>query len=135
MIDLSKYRIIDLSHELVPGERKIDGQYLHGEPFFGRPIEVQEFMAYGARMHFVQSQTHNGTHSEAPYKYSDTGADIAAMPLESYMGVAAACNFTGKKAGDPITPGDLQQAGVKPGDIVLAWGSADTNGNPPYLFG
>ena len=36
MIDLSKYRIIDLSYELVPGERKIDGRYLHGEPFYGR---------------------------------------------------------------------------------------------------
>lgn len=55
MIDLSKYRIIDLSHEMVPGEQKIDGHYLHGEPFFGRSVEVQEFMAYGARMHFIQS--------------------------------------------------------------------------------
>ena len=37
MIDLSKYRIIDLSHEMVPGEQKIDGHYLHGEPLF-RPL-------------------------------------------------------------------------------------------------
>ncbi|SVD28933.1 uncharacterized protein METZ01_LOCUS381787, partial [marine metagenome] len=36
MIDLSRYRIIDLSHELLPGERKQDGVYLHGEPFYGR---------------------------------------------------------------------------------------------------
>ena len=43
MIDLSKYRIIDLSLEIVPGERKIDGSYLHGEPRWGRPLEVQEF--------------------------------------------------------------------------------------------
>jgi protein-tyrosine-phosphatase len=27
MIDLSKYRIIDLTHELTPGERKLDGRY------------------------------------------------------------------------------------------------------------
>ena len=52
MIDLTKSRIIDLSHEVVPGERKVDGRYLHGEPGHGRPVEVQEFMAYGARMHF-----------------------------------------------------------------------------------
>ena len=45
MIDLSKYRVIDLSYELLPGERKIDGRYLHGEPFVGRPIQVQEFIA------------------------------------------------------------------------------------------
>jgi hypothetical protein len=31
MIDLSKYRVIDLSYELIPGERKIDGTYTHGE--------------------------------------------------------------------------------------------------------
>jgi hypothetical protein len=41
MIDLSKYRIIDLSYELVPGEQKIDGRYLHGEAFYGRQVEVQ----------------------------------------------------------------------------------------------
>ena len=32
MIDLSKYRIIDLSREMVPGESKTDGRYLHGDP-------------------------------------------------------------------------------------------------------
>ena len=30
MIDLSNYRTVDLSHEMVPGEQKIDGPYLHG---------------------------------------------------------------------------------------------------------
>ena len=29
MTDLSKYRIVDLSHEMVPGEQKIDGHCLH----------------------------------------------------------------------------------------------------------
>ncbi len=81
MIDRSKYRIIDLSYELVPGEQKIDGRYLHGEPFYGRPIEVQEFIAYDARMHFIRTQTHNGTHVEAPYKYDENGADDGSMPL------------------------------------------------------
>src|SRR5579872_5885181 len=98
MIDLSKYRVIDLSHEMVPGERKISGHYLHGQPVHGRPIEVQEFTAYGARMHFFQGQTHTGTHAEAPYKYHENAADIASMPVESYLGEAAACNFTTKRA-------------------------------------
>ena len=118
MIDLSKYRIIDLSHELVPGERKIDGRYLHGEPFHGRPVEVQEFMAYNARMHHIQSETHNGTHVEAPYKYADDGADIASMPVESYMGEAVVCDwverFYGRIVGDsllaPLFPDDLTES-------------------------
>ena len=35
MIDLSRYRIIDLSHELFPSEQKTDGRQRHGKPFFG----------------------------------------------------------------------------------------------------
>ena len=100
MIDLSKYRIIDLSHEMVPRERKMDGRYLHGEPFCGRAVEVEEFMAYGARMHFIHSQTHNGTHVEGRYKYADDGPAMAEMPPELYLGSAVACNFTGKGAGE-----------------------------------
>lgn len=133
MIDLSKYRIIDLSYELVPGERKIDGRYLHGKTFYDRPIEVQEFIAYGARMHFIQGQTHTGTHVECPYKYSETGADFGTMPLTLFMGEAAACNFTHKKAGEAITSEDFRHAGVKAGDIVLAWGSPETASNRPYI--
>ena len=70
MIDLSRYRIIDLSHELTPGERKRDGRYLHGDPLHGRPVEVQEYEAYNARMHAIQGHTHCGTHAEGAYKYA-----------------------------------------------------------------
>ena len=133
MINLSKYRIIDLSYELLPGERKMDGRYLHGQPFYGRWIELQEFIAYGARMHFIQSQTHNGTHAEAPYKYSETGADCVQMPVECYMGEAVVCNFSRKKAGEPITVEDVKSCGVKAGDIVLAYAGKETLSNPPYM--
>jgi kynurenine formamidase len=131
MIELSKYRVIDLSYTLLPGEQKIDGHYLHGEPFFGRWIEVQEFIAYGARMHFIQSQTHNGTHAEVGYKYSETGQDFETMPVECYMGEAVVCKFTDKRAGGPITVADLQKFNIKAGDIVLAW--APKLDKPPYM--
>ena len=132
MIDLSNYRIIDLSYELTPGERKIDGRYLHGSTFYDRPIEVQEFIAFGARMHFIQGQTHTGTHVESPYKYSDTGPDFGTMPLNLFMGEAAACNLTHKK-GQAIMPDDFREAGVKSGDIVLAWCNSDTPDDMPYM--
>tara|TARA_Y100000588_G_C14079008_1_gene849297 strand:- start:232 stop:906 length:675 start_codon:yes stop_codon:yes gene_type:complete len=126
MIDLSKYRIIDLSYEMIPGEMKINGQYLHGEPFVGRTIEVQEFMAYGARMHFIQSQTHNGTHCEGAYKYLDEGPDMAGMPLASYIGEAVITDFTHKGPGDQIISADeMRQAGVGADDIVLVRTNAD----------
>ena len=130
MMNLSKYRVIDLSQELIPGEHRIDGHYLHGEPAAGRPIEVQEYTAYGARMHAVQGHTHCGTHTEAFYKYAEDGADLAAMPIESYLGEAAACNFTTREPGAPISAGDLAEAGVRSGDIVLAWG----NEQPPEAW-
>lgn len=135
MIDLSKYRIIDLSHELFPSEQKTDGHQRHGKPAFGeRAIDLQEFYHAqdDSRMHFIQSQTHNGTHVEAPYKYSETGADSASMPLETYLGETAACNFN-HKAGQPITPDDLRDAGVGTGDIVLAWGPPKDRADSPYL--
>src|SRR6185295_14211907 len=133
MINLSSYRIIDLSPELLPGELKIDGQYQHGDPWQGRPIEVQEFIAYNARMHFIQGQTHTGSHVEAPYKYSATREDAGSVPLASYIGEAVVCNFSAKRANEPITVDDLRQANIKTGDIVLAWGSAEHSPNPPYF--
>jgi kynurenine formamidase len=133
MIDLSKYRVIDLSYELVPGERKIDGRYRHGEALFDRPIEVQEFIAYGARMHFIQGQTHSGTHVECPYKYSEDGPDFADMDLTTFMGEAVACDFTHKESGDPITTDDFRHCGVKENDIVLAWCKEPTGDDPCYI--
>ena len=133
MIDLSKYRIIDLSHEMVPGEQKIDGHYLHGEPFFGRSVEVQEFMAYGARMHFIQSQTHNGTHCEGAYKYLDEGPDMAGMPLASYIGEAVVCDLSHKGIGEGIRADEFRRAGVQSGDIVLVRTNPEHSGELPYF--
>ena len=133
MIDLSKYHIIDLSYEMTPGEQKIDGRYLHGDCLFGRPTEVQEFIAYGARMHFIQGQTHSGTHSECAYKYSESGPDFVDTPVEKYMGEAVVCNFSNKKGGEAITVADFQKFGVKKDDIVLAYCSEETLSDIPYI--
>jgi arylformamidase len=124
MIDLSKYRIIDLSYELFPGEMKVDGHYLHGQPFYGRATEVQEFFAYGARMHFIQTQTHLGTHAECDYKFFDAGAEFPDMPLSSFMGEAVACNLSHVGAGEVVTLANMQRFYIKAGDIVLIWGKA-----------
>ena len=133
MIDLSKYRIIDLSYELIPGERKIDGTYTHGTTWVDRPIEVQEFMAYGARMHFIQAQTHLGTHCEAAYKYLDEGPDAARMPLEAYLGEAVFCDFSDRKGGEAITAEDFEKEGVKEGDGVLIRTDAELRGDLPHM--
>ena len=71
-------------------------------------------------MHFIQSQTHNGTHAEGTYKYAEEGPDMAGMPLASYLGEAVVCDFSAKAPGEAIEPDDLRRAGVRRGDIVLA---------------
>lgn len=126
MIDLSKYRVIDLSHEMWPSEQKTTGRHRHGRPCFGeRPIELEEFYHAddGARMHFFRSQTHNGTHVEAAYKYDEKGNDAADTALDMYMGEAVAINFSDRSGA--LNPEDFGDAGVKRGDIVLAWGKPD----------
>ena len=37
MMDLSQYRVIDLASEVIPGEQRIDGHYLHGDPAANAP--------------------------------------------------------------------------------------------------
>ena len=133
MLDLSRYRILDLSRELVPGERRVDGEYLRRLPAAGRGLEVTEFTAMGARMHFIEGQTHLGSHVEAPYKYAADAADVAALPLSACFGPAAACDFSGLAPGTPITAAHFRQYDIRPGDIVLAWGSASDQGAMPHL--
>lgn len=134
MINLNNYRIIDLSSEILPGESKIDGRYLHGEENqTGRPVEVTEFIAYAARMHHMKGQTHCGTHVEGTYKYDEQGADMADMPLENYIGEAIIGDFSHKSVGQEITADELEEAGVKGGDIVLLRGKVGPSDQRPHL--
>ena len=132
MIDLSNYRIVDLSYELVPGERHINGEYLPGEPWYGRSLELQEFFFSTARMHFLQAQTHLGTHCEAPYKYQD-GPDVAGTDQSSYLGEAVVCDFSAKAGGEAITGADFAQAGVQRGDLVLVRTGKDLGDARPVM--
>ena len=124
MIDLSKYRILDLSHELFPSEQKTDGHHRHGEPLNGRPVELSEFYHSDDLTHALYPEPDSQWDARRSNKYSETGADLASMPIETYLGEAVACNFT-HKAGQPITPDDLQKADIKQNDIVLAWSGPD----------
>ena len=49
MIDLSRYRVIDLSLELIAGEQRIDGHYLHEEPAAGLPVKLRQATAIWTR--------------------------------------------------------------------------------------
>ena len=75
-IDLTKYRLVDLSFEVVSGE-----------------IEDRPFDAVRGRLiddcfkfDVTRTHTHVGTHVELPAHYWEDGADVMAFPLEAFMG-------------------------------------------------
>jgi kynurenine formamidase len=123
MIELEKYRIIDLSSEVQPGVLKADGEYVHGKEI--RRFEIRQFVYAPDKtfMHWVETETHIGTHVEMPAHYSEDGKAAAEMPLESFMGEAVVLRFDSLKPkngkGQPIKASHLGR--VKEKDIVLMW--------------
>jgi len=123
MFDLEKYRIIDLSSEIRPGILKVNGEYLHGNQ--NRRFELRQFVYAPDKMlmHWVETETHIGTHVELPAHLTQQGKSSAEMPLESFFGEAIVLNFTHLKPensmGLPILPSHLGK--VRKKDIVLMW--------------
>jgi len=119
MIDLRKYRLIDLSEQLQPGIKKADGAYRHGNQT--RRLEAEQWIYADDQtfMHWVDIETHVGTHVEGPSHYTKEGREIGEMALEKFMGEAVLVRLSDKKPRDPVTPDDLIRAGVKQNDIVL----------------
>lgn len=145
MIDLKNHRVIDLSQELRPGILKVSGEYLHmgGMPPYGnRRLELRQWIYQKDQhfMHWVETETHIGTHVEAPSHLNlegkEGGRSVSEFPAERWIGEAVVLNFSGKKplksTGQPITASDLE--GVKEGDIVLMWSPYPEYGDEaPYI--
>ncbi|MBC7320471.1 cyclase family protein [bacterium] len=76
-IDLTKYRILDLSKEVIPPGTE------------DRPFKVQKgFLSDMAYKHDVWTHSHVGTHIEASSHFYDDGKDINEYPLEVFFGRA-----------------------------------------------
>ncbi|MCW4020938.1 MAG: cyclase family protein [Candidatus Bathyarchaeota archaeon] len=123
MIKLEKYRIIDLSAEIQPGVLKVNGEYVHGEG--ARRFEIRQFIYAPdkALMHWVDTETHIGTHVELPAHLVEGAKSSSEMPIEAFLGGAIVLKFSFLKPkdgeGQPITPAHLGK--VKEDDIVLMW--------------
>jgi len=134
MIDLSKFRIIDLSIELHPGILKVNGEYIHGRE--ARRFELHQFI-YGLDktfMHWVETETHIGTHVEMPAHYLEDGKSASEMPIETFIGEAVVLKFDFLKPkngkGLPIKAKHLSK--VRRGDIVLMY-SPYKGDEAPYV--
>jgi arylformamidase len=134
MIDLTKYRVVDLTMELHPGIHRVNQEYVHGHEV--RRLELRQFIYAPDRcyMFWVDTETHIGTHVEGPSHYDPEAASVGELPASLFMGEAVVLDFTPlqprRGRPQPITPSDLKAVG--PGDIVLMWSPYDER-EAPYI--
>jgi arylformamidase len=110
----SPYRIIDLTHTLLPGEE----QYAVEIKQRGKPRTTPT----GDIMHDVYMWSHSGTHVEVARHFYADGHDTASYPVDTFIGPAIRLDFQRKEVNAPITLADIQAAGdVQDRDIVILW--------------
>ncbi len=126
MIELEKYRIVDLSRPLYPGKEK-------------RRLSIRQFRyGFGEIMHEIDTMSHIGTHVEVPShyvnaRYGRQGADLSEVPIEKFLGEAVLVDLSSKGPHEPITVEDLENANIKEKDIVLIGNSPYRGDSRPYL--
>jgi arylformamidase len=114
----TNYKVIDLTHALIPGEE----QYT---------VEIKQRGALrttptGDIMHDVYMWSHSGTHVEMPLHFYAGGKDTSDYPPDQFVGPAIRLDFRHKEVNAPITLADIQAAGdVQAGDIVILWEGRD----------
>lgn len=123
-MNFENYRIIELSHQLYPGEE----EYIYEI----RSDAVDEFIPHyrgkiPENQWYILSElkmwSHVGTHMESPYHYQQDGVDIAGIPLQQVVGECAFVDLTGKAIGEAISRAELEQRGahIQKGDIVFIY--------------
>lgn len=134
MIDLSRYRIIDLTAEMRPGRMKVDSRYLHRSDTVSpnRHLELVQFIYQPDQdyMHHVYTETHIGTHVEVSSHLNfdkslplgrEGGMSCSEFPIETWFGECCVLDYAHKKPidgrGQGITVVDCEP--VKERDIIL----------------
>lgn len=129
-IDLNKYRIVDISYEVVPPGSD------------DRPFVIERgFLADMAYKHDVtKTHSHVGTHVEAPAHFFDGGNDVTQLPLTTYFGRAVLLEIDDAQKNLAILPPFMEKAVgdiIRPGDIVICRNndaeSLKGNRPKPYL--
>ncbi len=127
-VDFSRYRLVDLSWEVVPGASE-------DRPFDATPGRLSD----GCVKHDItRTHTHVGTHVEFPGHYWDDGADGTTFPLEAFMGRGVLLRIADLPPGAAVTATycEAHLAGiVQPGDCVVCRNEvpASLTGDPEDL--
>lgn len=121
-IDWEKYRLIDLSYEVVPGASQ------------DRYFEIERgLLADDAFMHHVRTHTHVGTHVEVDAHFFEGGRDVTAYRLTDFVGRALLLEVSDGEATPSVTPEYLDKALgrlIGEGDIIIC-----RNADPESLSG
>jgi len=131
-IDPTKFRIVDLSYEVVPNEG--------GD----RPFVIQRGLLadHAYKYDVLNTHSHVGTHVEAPAHFFDGGKDVTDLPLDAFCGRALLLEIDDTNAGLAISDATCEQklgARIQAGDIVVCRNNDITSvqsGDPndlPYL--
>lgn len=112
----------------------------------GKRVRKSSFLSGSAlAWESLHTDTHHGTHVDAPWHYGPTCAGepartIDQLPLEWFMAPGVRLDLRAKPAGAEITVDDLQSAlnaaghVLRPMDIVMLWtGASDIWDTPEYL--
>ena len=103
------------------------------DPSFSKSWHTH-FAEHGVYVSKLQMGAHSGTHVDAPLHFLGDGfADMATMPLQSFMGEAIALERP-KSPGEDLNVADLTAADVRPGDIVLFHTGWDKRTSSPAFF-
>lgn len=115
---MTQYRIIDLTHRLLPGEE----QYTVELEQRGKPRETPT----GDIMHDVHMWSHSGTHVEVSLHFYANGKDTSDFPPDTFVGAAIRLDFRHKQTSEPISLQEIQAAGdIRERDIVILWEGRD----------
>lgn len=120
-IDWNRYRIIDLSYEVIPpGSEE-------------RPFQVEKgLLPDRAYKHRVLTHSHVGTHVEAASHFYEGGKDINEYPIEAFLGRG----ILFETEPGVITQAEMEKSIgslIKPGDIVICRNREMSSLNVPYL--
>jgi arylformamidase len=100
--------IIDLSHQMTPGEEEylLDIETFNIEELYPQYNRRPQDWYILQKLHL---NVHVGTHIESPYHHRKDGKNLSEIPIESLIGSAVCLDFTHKVPNEVISKEELME--------------------------
>lgn len=113
-------RIVDLSHELIPGKEEY---YIRLKTNHTNELYPQYIVDQGVWyiLQDIEMSSHCGTHIEFPYHHNRNGMDAAEFPLSRLIGDCVLLDFRYKAPNEAVTLDELKaiEEKIQEGDMIL----------------